>query len=171
MFDSTKKHVVAESSKLIATYGGAHIYNLIDKTSDIDNGKLLVRGELEPGYDQTYKALTPSEGDTDLVLVLNPPLIYEEYTSMCQAEYNFYNAAGTILRCYSLVKGDVFTVSTEGITPADVNAGPVVGNHVTADGRDIKEVTTKPNTGFVGKIIEKVVQTNGFMYRIEVLAN
>lgn len=126
------KHAVAESSKLKSTTAG-HIYN-IKATADIDNGTIVGKGALVAGKLEVYTeaAATTFTGKiigksasgmyyvevisaVNAYLVLSVPLIYEEYTKQCQLESNFYNAAGDTLRCYELVTGDVFALSTEGI--------------------------------------------------------
>jgi len=43
-------------------------------------------------------------------------MIYEEYTTQCQHESNFYNAQGDIMRCMELLKYDRFEVSAEAIS-------------------------------------------------------
>ena len=43
MFDNTKRHIIAESSKLKATIAG-HIYS-VQADAQIDNGRLVALGE------------------------------------------------------------------------------------------------------------------------------
>lgn len=127
--DFSKKHAVAGSSKLKATTAG-HIYN-IKIEADLDNGSIVAKGEyVEP---EVYKA-KDSTGFSgvivdqaangnwyvevtdpgDALLLLQVPMIYEEYTTRMQHESNFYNANGDIVRAYELYKGDVFELSAEG---------------------------------------------------------
>ena len=130
-FISFKKHAVAGSSKLKATTAG-HIYNIKIDT-DLDNGSIVAKGEyVSP---EVYKAKDSTgftgkildkasngnwyvevETPGDALLLLNPPLIYEEYTTAMQHESNFYNAAGDIVRAYELYAGDIFELSEEGIS-------------------------------------------------------
>ena len=166
--DFSKKHVIAESSLLKATITG-RIVNLVLEDADIDNGKLVVKGEyLRP---EVYAAVKPTETDK-VYLTLQVPLIYEEYTPACQSEYNFFNAKGDVIRCYPLEQDDIFTVSENGIKAlGDV---PVKGNLVVANGFDITEVaadTDVANVGFAGRIIEKVARSGGNFYQIEVIKN
>lgn len=124
------KHAVAGSSKLKATTAG-HIYNIKIDT-DLDNGSIVAKGnyvapEVYKAKDSTgfagvildkaangnwYVEVTEPG---DALLLLNPPLIYEEYTTAMQHESNFYNAAGDIVRAYELYAGDIFELSAEGI--------------------------------------------------------
>ena len=129
-FINFTKHAVAGSSKLKATVAG-HIYNIVaDK--NYDNGTLITKGDyVEP---ETYKAgAAPTNfvgkivdvaangnyyvevvTSGDALLILSDPLIYEDYTSQMQAESNFFNAKGDVMRAYELYAGDIFELSAEG---------------------------------------------------------
>lgn len=134
------KHAVAGSSKLKATTAG-HIYNILIE-EDLDNGSIVAKGEyVKP---EVYKA-KDSTGFSgvvvekaangnwyvevtepgDAVLLLNVPLIYEEYTTALQHESNFYNAAGDIVRGYELHVGDIFELSAEGFEGEPVKGASV----------------------------------------------
>lgn len=167
-------HVVAESSYLQATYGMGRIISMV-VDEDIDNGKLLAKGDyIKP---EIYQGVTPTS-TSQVYLVLNPATIAENYTSAMQAGKYFYNAASDSengyyngLRCYPLFPNDVFTVSAIGIKA--IADAPVVGNYVVADGKNIKEVakTSVPTAAFYGRIIEAVTKSDGIHYRIEVVKN
>lgn len=124
------KHAVAGSSKLKATTAG-HIYNIKIDT-DLDNGSIVAKGDyvapevykakdstgfagviLDKAANGNWYVEVTEPGDA--LLLLNPPLIYEEYTTAMQHESNFYNAAGDIVRAYELYAGDIFELSAEGI--------------------------------------------------------
>lgn len=161
-------HTVCESSYLGATYGDGRILSM-EINQDIDNGKLLAKGKyLRP---EVYQGVVPTAANA-VYLVLNPPLIAEEYTSAMQAEKYYYNEAMQRLRCYPLQPTDVFTVSEIGITKIDDSTELAVGQFVIANGVDLQASATAPDTnGFVGEIIEKVRKHDGFRYRIEVKKN
>ena len=146
---SIEKHAVAFPSKLVAQNGGEHIYN-ITLTSDTDNGNLVARGDFEDLDRYTEAAVTTFEGKIqkqaangnwyveveeagDALLVLQVPMLYEEYTTALKHESNFYNANGDIVRAYELYAGDVFEVSAEGFsgTPAKESAVTVTGKKLT----------------------------------------
>lgn len=129
--DFSNKHAVAGSSKLKATKSG-HIYN-IQLSTDLDNGSIVAKGDyVAPEYykdkDSTGFAGVIIEKAAngnwyvevtdpgDALLVLQVPVIYEEYTTACQHESNFYNKANDIVRCYELYKGDIFELSAEGFS-------------------------------------------------------
>lgn len=142
-FIKMQKHAVAGSSKLKATTSG-HIYNILVE-EDMDNGTLVAKGDyVKP---EVYKAKVAtgfsgvildkaSNGNFyvevvnpgDALLLLQVPLIYEEYTTAMQHESNFYNANGDIVRGYELYAGDIFELSKEGFVGT-----PEKGKTVTID--------------------------------------
>lgn len=146
--DFSNKHAVAGSSKLKASKSG-HLFN-IQIEEDLDNGSIVAKGNyVAPEY---YKAKDStgfagviidkaSNGNWyvevtepgDALLVLEDPVIYEEYTTACQHESNFYNKAKDIVRCYELYKGDIFELSKEGFSgePAKGATVSVVSKTVT----------------------------------------
>lgn len=129
--DAAEKHAVAGSSKLKATQCG-HIYNILIE-EDLDNGSIVAKGDyVKP---ETYKAKESTgfkgkildkaangnwyvevEEPGDALLVLQVPVLYEEYTTALKHESNFYNATGDIVRAYELYTGDVFELSEEGFS-------------------------------------------------------
>ena len=134
------KHAVAGSSKLKATTAG-HIYN-IKIEADLDNGSIVAKGdyvspEVYKAKDSTgFKGVILDKAANgnwyievtepgDALLLLNPPLIYEEYTTAMQHESNFYNANGDIVRAYELYAGDIFELSEEGIEGSAAKAATV----------------------------------------------
>lgn len=140
------KHAVCGTTKLSATKYGRHIFN-IKIEEDLDNGSIVAMGDLVAGTTDTYKAkeatgfLGVVEGKAangnfyvrviaagDALLLHNPELIYENYTTIMQRASNFFNAKGDIVRGYQLEVGDIFELSVEGFT-----AEPTVGNTVTVD--------------------------------------
>lgn len=147
-FMAFTKHAVAGSSRLLATNGGAHIYSVkIDE--DLDNGSILAKDAwLAPEYysakdSKGFAGVIVEQAANgnwyvevtepgDALLVLQVPMIYEEYTTQCQHESNFYNEAGDIVRCYELVKGDIFELSAEGF-----NGDPVKGATVSVTNKQV----------------------------------
>lgn len=137
------KHAVAGSSKLKATTAG-HIFNiLIDE--DMDNGTLVALGDYvkpevyKPKASTGFKGVILDKANNgnfyvqvmdpgDALLLLQVPLIYEEYTTRMQHESNFYNASGDIVRAYELYTGDIFELSAEGFIGT-----PEKGKEVTVD--------------------------------------
>ena len=142
------KHAVAGSSKLKATTAG-HIYNILIE-QDMDNGSVVAKGDYVKPEVYKAKASTGFAGlivdvaangnfyvevtdPGDAVLLLNVPLIYEEYTTAMQHESNFYNANGDIVRGYELYKNDIFELSKEGF-----DGTPEKGKSVTIENYKVK---------------------------------
>ena len=142
---TANKHAVAGASKLLATNYGKHIYS-VKITEDLDNGTIIGVGTMDNMEYYAQAAAGTFEGkvigqagngnyyvevtkvDDNTVLVLTPPLLYEEYTTSMQHESQFYNASGDIVRAYGLAVHDVFELSDEGFL-----ATPSVGDTVTVD--------------------------------------
>lgn len=142
------KHAVVGTSEMLSTIGGAHIRN-IEATADIDNGAIIgcgaylradVQAEATAGefsgviIDKMANGnwLVDVASAENCWLVAQVPLIYEEYTTQCQHESNFYNAAGDIMRCMELRVYDRFEVSAEGF-----EGEPDVGATVSVSGKKL----------------------------------
>lgn len=138
-----EKHVVAYPTKVLAMYGGKHIYN-IELSSETDNGMFVAKGdfvELDHYKEATAATITATvlgkggnggwyveiTDDTDALFVYEEPLIAEEYTNDFKKESNFYNEKGAVVRAYELAKGDVVEISAEGFDGA-----PTAGAKITA---------------------------------------
>ena len=100
---TAEKHAVAGSSKLKATIAG-HIYN-IQIEEDLDNGSIVAKGDyIKP---ETYKAKDSTgfagvvldkaangnwyvevKTPGDALLLLQVPMLYEEYTTALKHESN-----------------------------------------------------------------------------------
>ena len=143
-----EKHAVVGTSKLLATNGGKHIYN-IKLSADTDNGAIIGRGDYvsldlykdaeattfagiireKAANGNWYVEVTEAE---NALLVAQVPMIYEEYSNKFKKESNFYNANGDIVRAYELAYGDIFEISNEGIT-----GEPAVGATVTVTAKKV----------------------------------
>lgn len=130
------KHATAGVSKLLATYGGAHIYNVTLSTA-ADNGNIIGRGAMVSLDNYAEAAPTTFKGKVvwqaanknwyvevieakNALLVYNVPMIECECSHKVQREENFYNAAGDVVRAHELKEGDIFEVSAAAFsgTPA-----------------------------------------------------
>lgn len=164
------KHVVAESTNLIGTTYGRHIFN-VKAAADIDNGKLVNLDDMVWEKNEYFTMVTPTAASR-VGLILSVPVGADSTPYAVTLESNFYNGQGEIMRVYDLVRGDKFTVSENGIAK-NSGAAIALNDYVVADGYDIKDAgSTKPNgKTFVGQIIEKITRTNGIFYKIVVRAN
>lgn len=142
------KHAVVGTSEMLSTIGGAHIRN-IEAAADIDNGSIVGCGKYLRADVQAEDAAGTFSGviidkmangnylidvkeAENCWLVAQVPLIYEEYTTQCQHESNFFNAAGDIMRCMELRVYDRFEVSAEGF-----DGEPEVGATVSVSGKKL----------------------------------
>ena len=124
------KHATAGVSKLLATSGGAHIYN-VTLTSAADNGNIIGRGDMISL--DNYAETTPTSfsgkvvwqaangnwyvevtGASNALLVYNPPINPQQYSREFESESAFYNEKDDVVRAHELVIGDIFEVSAEG---------------------------------------------------------
>lgn len=163
-------HIVAESSRLRATTGGAHMADLVmDK--DRDNGTIVSRSTTLTGVSvQAFKAKAAAAGEP-LYLLLTPPLAYNTAMKYYSDEKYFYNAQGEVARAYELCVEDIFTVSADAITAA--STAPVVGQFVKWDettGKYIESASAPTGAALcICQIIEKVQYKNSVSYRLQVL--
>ena len=145
----SKHHTVAESTALLGTKYGEHMYNVKMK-DDHDNGVILGLGDyvefdyfdekpssgtfegtiLMQNANGSWMIRTEKAADGD-VLILSVPMTAYEFETEAKAERQFYNGAGEIARGYQLRYGDRFSLSKEGFTtePSDAD----IGKKVTVD--------------------------------------
>lgn len=149
-------HAMSGVSKLLATSGGAHIYNVTLKT-DADNGNLIGRSEDMKSFDN-YEEAAVSEfkgliqwqasngnfyvevtDETDALLVYNPPVSPFDAPAALKSEKAWVNKAGDVVRAHELKVGDVFELSAEGFVGT-----PEVGAAI--DGVSSKKLVIDTNT-------------------------
>lgn len=167
------KYGVVETSKINATYlGGGHIFSVVDSAAAMENGTIVALGDpVETSGNEEYKATTPTKG-SQVVLIANPALIYDQSTTVGQAEYNYVIEAGKSARAYTLVPRDMYAISDYLITP--VAAKVVAGNLVVAKDRKYQEVakgTATKDYGFAAKIRYTYIKSGVTMVMLEVLKN
>ena len=140
-------HNEAFPSRLLAANGGGHIFD-IELTADHDNGELVGRGDyIKLG---TYKETTApvfagkiveqaANGNwyvevtaaTEALWILMPEITPYDTIPQTQNPKAWVNKEGDVVKGYSLVKGDIFEMSTEGF-----QGTPAVGATVSfADGK------------------------------------
>ena len=165
------EHIVAESSLLLATYGGRHIKDIkMDK--DRDNGTCVGLSAIAAGYAdaQVFTAKAAVAGEP-VFLLLQPPFNYNNDRKAMSDEKYFYNARNEVARGYKIGAGDVFTVSAMAITP--LATAPVVGHYVSFDEATGKyiEAESAPASGIcIAQVMEVVHYKNSVSYRLLVVA-
>ena len=111
---TSNKHCVFESSNLKSTIVG-NIYDGIC-TEDVDNGQALILGDYT-GEGLQERTVTIAKDITKPVVIAGTaPLIKDAMTTEQGEPYNFYNKAGKTIRCYEVVKDDIFGISKEFVT-------------------------------------------------------
>ena len=89
------EHKVAFPTKVAAAAGSPHIYNIQAASGD------------------WYIEVTAA---TEALFIFDSPVIAENYNHKFTAEKNFYNESGKVVKAYSLIKGDIISISTFGFT-------------------------------------------------------
>ena len=138
---SIAKHAVAFPSKVLASNGGKHIYN-VQVSEAVDNGWFVGKGDFveldlyEEAAPTTFAGTVVAqaangnyyvevESAVNALFVYTVPMIEEEYSNAFKAEQNFYNAEDSVVRAYELAAGDVIEISADGF-----DATPTVGASV-----------------------------------------
>ena len=132
------KHAVAFPSKVLASKGGKHIYNIqLAEASDkfVDNGWFVGKGDFVEL--DLYKAVAPTTFDGkvvgiaangnyyvevvdpgDALFVYQVPMIEETYNNTFKKESNYTNAPKQVVRTYELAVGDIVEISADGFDGA-----------------------------------------------------
>ena len=132
------KHAVAFPSKVLASKGGKHIYNIqLAEASGkfVDNGWFVGKGDFVELDLYKAKAPTSFEGKVvgvaangnyyvevvnpgDALFVYQVPMIEETYNNTFKKESNYTNAPTQVVRSYELAVGDILEISAEGFDGA-----------------------------------------------------
>lgn len=164
--NTATRHSVFESSNLKATIVG-NIYDGICNV-DVDNGQALVLKDYTGDGLQTRNVTKAVERD-QIVVAGTVPVIKDAFTKIQAESFNFYNKKGNVIRCYEVVKNDIFGVSKTFIT-GTVEVGKFV--KVNASGAyEISDSDPSATNGFVGKVHSIQNGTYDTLVRILVLKN
>lgn len=141
-------------------------YQPSDTMTDIDNGNVVLLGDLEEGSRTVFKGGTPAKNSdlNDVALIASPEVVYDEHVHGLD---KYYNEAGKISRGYRLHENDIFSVTIDAL---DAAATPEVGNIVELQaGTKLKVVSSATASATtVGKIIDINVVGNYTFYVVEV---
>ena len=167
------KYGVVETSKISASYmGGGHIFSVVDSTNALENGTIVTLGDPIGTYgNEEYGVKTPTKSD-EVVLIADVPLIYDQTTTVGQAEYNYVNEAGKSTRAYTLKPRDMYAVADYLIAP--VSTKVAAKNLVVFKDRKYQELAAATDTseyGFVAVIRYTYVRSGVTMVMLEVLKN
>ena len=137
----TGTHAWGAPSKVLASEGGKHIYN-IEISDDVDNANFVAKGDyisldlyeqaaattfegliVDIAADGNYYVEVTEPGDALFVYTV-PMSPYDQ--KMLSDETIFYNAEGEVARAYELAVGDIIEISKEGF-----EGTPAVGSEIT----------------------------------------
>ena len=172
------KHIVAESTNLVGTTYGRHIFN-VKANADIDNGRVVNLDDMVWEANEYFTMVEPT-ASSRVGLILSVPVGADATPYVATLPSNFYNGEGEIMRVYDLVRGDKFTISENGITKKTTGSGNdvtevdiAVGDYIYANGYNLTDNgTTKPSgKTFVGQVVEVINRVSGKYYKIAVRAN
>ena len=161
-------HIVAESTNILSTnFGGGHIYN-IAVTENMDNGLIVARDVYDSNEyeDEVWTMKAYAAGDEPLLL-LNPPVVPFTALKTYADEDRFYNAAGDIVRAYTLRIGDRFALSE-----AAFDQTPAEKQYVTFNAGTKQYVVSASSTKgqFCAQVLTKMVRSNMIMYKLQVVS-
>lgn len=120
-------HGVIRTDNMLGTDVGTHLvsfkYQPSDTDTAIDNGNVVVIGDLINGEREVHTATTPAANSAlaKIAVVASVEVMYDERKKNLD---DFYNEAGKICRGYYLHSKDVFSVTADalsigsGVTPA-----------------------------------------------------
>lgn len=168
-----EKYGYAESSRLIATYGGGHIYSVVDNDNPLENGMLVKLGDMIDR--ENYGISTPAKGDK-VVLVSDVIVPYDTSTTVGQYEYYHRFDAGRSTRAYSLFENDEYAIADYMVTTLAGTGKPAVAKNylVATSDRKYQEVAKTGDVsayGFVAEIEDIIYKSNLTLYLVRVIKN
>lgn len=133
-----------------------------DKYAEIENGSIVLVGDLEANERESHKYLDIAEDTTiqQVALVAEPELIRDECHHKGIADY--INVAGKCIRAYMLHKNDVFAVSAD----AFIGTAPTKGQAVSINSGKHKMVAGTGDLA-IGKCIDIEVKKYQTYYVIK----
>ena len=163
-------HGVVRTDKMFGTENKAGLasfrYQPNGDNTAIDNGNVVLLGDLETGSREVYKGGTPAANSAlkDVVLVAAPEVAYDERIRNLD---EFYNEAGKIVRGYHFHTNDIFSVTKDAL---EGKATPEVGDVVELKAGTKLNVAASATGGstVVGKIIDINVVGRYTYYAIKV---
>lgn len=148
-------HAVVRTDKMFGTDNRAGLVSVRYQPSDvmtaIDNGNVVLLGNLEAGSREVYKGATPAANSpkANIVLIAAPEVEYDERKRNLE---DYENEAGKIVRGYRLHTGDNFAVTAEALSAA---ATPAVGNIVELEASTKLKVVASATSAStqIGKVV------------------
>lgn len=166
------KHAVVRTDRLTGTDDRARLisvrYQPSDEMTAIDNGNIVLVGELEDGEREIFKGDTPTASSAlrDIVLIATPEVMYDERLKGLD---DFFNEAGKIARGYRLHTHDVFSVTADALNAASEDLLAKGSAVELMDGTKLNVVASATSgSTAIGKIIDVNVVGRYTYYAVEV---
>ena len=156
MFGTDVRAGLVSVKYIVTTGSGTDQSPYVYTPTDIDNGNVLLLGDLMEGEREIYAGSAPAKDSTlnDVVLVCSPEVMYDERLRSLE---DFYNVAGKPARGYRLHKWDVFSLTADALDfNTDEDTDGKVGSIVELKaGTKLNVKTGSATSGatVVGKII------------------
>lgn len=165
------KHGICITEKLSGTFNGADLvsvrYMANGNPAAIDNGCVVVVGDLEDGSREIRKATAPAKDSAKaaIALIASPEVIYDERLQGDLA--NFENEAGVAARGYLLEKPhQVFAVTGDVLDGGEARIkGAVV--ELQAGVKLLAAASNTSGSTQIGEIIDVFTQRGKTFYAIE----
>ena len=158
-------HGIVRLDKMSGTIDGTMLKSVKFET-EIDNGNIVKLGGLLEGEREIYEATVPTAGTAikELALIAAPEVIADESRRYGLEDY--VNPAKTATRAYRFHSGDIFSVTKECLTVADIEA--VAKGWVAVVGDSTKLTLQASGSDALGTVIDIETVGNNTFYVIEV---
>lgn len=157
-------YTIFRSDLMTATKDASkHVFFKIVTTA-VENGNVLKIGKLVSGERNSYTYATPSANTalTSIAILTSPELMSDERKKNLN---EFINEVGVTSRAFMLEKGDVFSVTAEGLTGTDIAVDDIV--ELQADTK-LKVVALATGLTSGSTKVGTIVGIEGDYYRIRV---
>lgn len=162
------KHAVIRTDKMFGTDDRVGIYSFVyfdgnNDAADIDNGNVVLLGQLMEGERELYKATAPTASSDlhNVVIVASPELTYDQRLRSLD---DFYNKAGVPARAYTFHKNQIFSVTKDAL---DGKESPEVGDVVELKaGTKLNVAAEATQDSTVVGFITAIEQSGRFTYYV-----
>jgi hypothetical protein len=135
-----------------------HVFSFLSATSALENGFVVMKGDLVEGETEIYTAVQPATANltTDSVYLIKAPEINYDESSYTKKQLGaFRTEANNPARGYEIGKNDIVEISYDALTLLDTDA--TVGNFLIAADKSNKLAESATDAGtakFAAKILE-----------------
>ena len=159
-------HVIFASGKMASKHIDSYLRNVVNPTTDMDNGNFVILNGLQSGQRDLWTAATPSDVTAQEVFVIDEPirnLISGLYAIDVVDPREMYVPAGKTCKARKILHGDTCYMTALGFSSA-----PTVGQYAIPANGALKLAPAGSATG--AKIIFKVVAIDSFFVGVETVS-